>query len=177
MNNTILTKRYARGLLLLAEEKKITNQLMAELPVVKEIFQDEKVYETFAGQAFSAQKKKELIEKSLPNVSTELKNMLLLLVDRGREAIIPDMCDYFIMQVNEMNSIGRATVTTATPLSSQEIEKVSATFARVAEKKEMQITNNVDPSVVGGIKVQIGNTIYDGTLNSRLARLERHLKN
>ena len=172
MNNTLLTERYGRGLMTLAEEKQLTGKLLDEVAIVRDVFSDKEISATFSSQAVTVSQKKDLIEKSFSGLSVELKNFLFLLIDKHRGEIISEVCDFFIKEVNALNGIGRATVTSAKPLSAEELEKISAKLAGTTGNKRMQLTNVVDPSVVGGIRVQVGNTVYDGTLKTKLAKLQ-----
>ena len=60
-------------------------------------------------------------------------------------------------------------------LTETEYEALSSTFAAKVGKKSLRIENIVDSNLLGGIKVQIGNRIYDGSLQGKLERLEHQL--
>ncbi|MNN90855.1 ATP synthase subunit delta [compost metagenome] len=61
------------------------------------------------------------------------------------------------------------------PLSEQETASIQARFGAVTGKT-IQVTNIVDQSLLGGIKVRIGDTLYDGSLSGKLKRLEKTLQ-
>ena len=57
----------------------------------------------------------------------------------------------------------------------QKRKHISSTFAAKVGKKSLRIENIVDSNLLGGIKLQIGNRIYDGSLQGKLERLEHQL--
>ena len=60
-------------------------------------------------------------------------------------------------------------------LTEEETKAISTTFAKKLGKKDLRIENIVDSNLLGGIKLRIGNRIYDGSLQGKLERLERQL--
>ena len=61
------------------------------------------------------------------------------------------------------------------PLTEDEQTALSSSFAKKVGKQSLRITNVTDENLLGGIKVQIGTRIYDGSLQGKLTRLEREL--
>jgi F-type H+-transporting ATPase subunit delta len=61
------------------------------------------------------------------------------------------------------------------PLTEAEQQALSATFAAKVGKQSLRIENIVDTNLLGGIKLRIGNRIFDGSLRGKLERLERQL--
>ena len=67
-----------------------------------------------------------------------------------------------------------ATVTTATPLSSAQAERLSAALGK-KYGRDVALNAIIDPSVVGGLRVQIADDIIDGSISGRLADLRQRL--
>jgi F-type H+-transporting ATPase subunit delta len=61
------------------------------------------------------------------------------------------------------------------PLSEEERASVSSVFAKKVGKQALRIENIIDPSLIGGMRIQIGNQIYDSSISSKLERLQRQL--
>jgi len=76
--------------------------------------------------------------------------------------------------LNEHRNVATAIVTSAYKLSDEELTKVKETFGQKSGKT-LEVENVVDTSVIGGLRVQIGYTTYDGTIETKLTRLEREL--
>ena len=97
------------------------------------------------------------------------------MIERHRSEAIVATVDEFIELANEAKSVADATVYSVRPLTDAEIEAVSTTFAAKIGKKSLRITNIADSNLLGGIKLRIGNTIYDGTISGKLERLSKQL--
>ena len=83
--------------------------------------------------------------------------------------------DQFIALANDAKGIAEAKVYSVKPLNAEQAEALSAAFAPKVDKQALQIENIVDSNLLGGLKLRIGNRIFDGSLRGKLDRLERKL--
>ena len=81
----------------------------------------------------------------------------------------------FVELVNDEQSVAEAKVYTIRPLTEEERAGVSSVFAAKVGKKSLKIENIVDRDLIGGMKLRIGNRIFDGSISGKLNRLERQL--
>lgn len=123
----------------------------------------------------STEDKKNFIRNTFKDLTKDLVNTLLLLVDKGRVEIIPDMVRSFVEMKNEASGVAEADVYSVRELSSEELAQVEKVFVKRLNLNTLRMNNIVDASLLGGIRVQIGNKIYDGTLATQLKRLEQNL--
>ncbi|WP_338471037.1 F0F1 ATP synthase subunit delta [Niallia sp. XMNu-256] len=176
MSNPAIANRYAFALFQVAIEQKLLDQLDTELRVVREVIQQNQDFNTLlSSPKLSKDKKKQLLQNAFSNANPFLQNTFNLLVDRGREGLIVQIADHFIELTNNEKGIAEATVTSARPLTEKEIKALSKTFAKKLGKKDLRIENIVDSNLLGGIKLRVGNRIYDGSVKGKLERLERQL--
>jgi len=98
--------------------------------------------------------------------------LLTLLAERDRLSLLPEILESFRGQVMELQGIGRARVTTATPLTSDRAEQINQQLATATGKK-VDLETGVDPSVIGGVVTQIGSIVWDGSIARHLARLRQ----
>ncbi|MFC7062247.1 F0F1 ATP synthase subunit delta [Halobacillus seohaensis] len=176
MSETIIAKRYATALFQLGQEQSNIDQIETELRTLRDIFQNNKELEKFLKHPrLSTSQKKELLNNSLKGFSKETFNTLMLLVDRHREEIILDMVDHFILKTNDLKGIADATVYSVSPLSDKEKQRISEKFAPKMGKKSLNLTNVVESSILGGIRLRVGNRIFDGSVRGKLNRMEREL--
>lgn len=176
MSNSIVAKRYAVALFELCKEKNILDSVVEDARVVKEIFSsNEELLSFLKHPKISFQKKQQVLSEALSTVSTELKNTLMLMIERKRLAEIADMAAEFVALSNEAKSVAEAQVYTTRPLTEAECEAISATFAPKVGKQSLKIDNIVDRNIIGGMKLRIGNRIFDGSVSGKLIRLERQL--
>ncbi len=175
MSNTNVAKRYAKALFQLAKERNAIKRFEDEFSALKEVFASEDVLTIFTSPKLSIDKKKDLISNWFSSFSDEVKNTLMVLVEGHREDVTVEIADDFLKLVNDENGVADATVTSAKPITDAEMQEISTVFSKKIGRKALNITNVTDPSVIGGIKVQIGNSVFDGTVSRKLNRLERHL--
>lgn len=176
MSSSIVAKRYAVALFRLAKEHELLDQMENELRVVKDIFENNKDLKVvLSSPKFSNDQKKELIKQSFGSVHTYVLNTLMILIDRHREGMIGEVAEEFIQLANDDRGIADADVYTVRPLTDAEKEALSSVFAAKVGKKTLRINNIVDSDILGGVKVRIGNRIFDGTLSGKLNRLKRQL--
>ncbi|RDW20548.1 F0F1 ATP synthase subunit delta [Oceanobacillus chungangensis] len=176
MSETVVAKRYAEALFQLGIEKNNLDELVTEFTTVRDVFQDNKELNLFLlHPAVSSEKKKELIAGSFTNLQKDVVNTLKLLIDRHRTVIIPAIIDQFIQLVNNAKGIVEATVYSTRALSENEKRELELSFAKRLNKTAVTFDNKIDSSLIGGIKIRVGNTIYDGTISGKLKNIERKL--
>lgn len=176
MSETVVSKRYADALFQLGNEKATIDSLLEELRIVVEVFQDNKQLYTFLKHPrVNNEKKKQFLDDVFSGFSNDVVNTLKILVERQRIEIVPSIINQFIQLVNNAKGIAEATVYSVRELSSTEKEELEITFAKRFNKNTIKLENIVEPSLIGGIKIRIGNTIYDGTISGKLQRIERNI--
>lgn len=176
MSNSMVAKRYALALFQIAKETSALGVIEEELRVVKEVVQynpDLKV--VLSSSKLSKEEKKEIIKASFISVNVNVLNTLLILIDRHREDQIVDVANEFLELANNEMGIAEAKVYSTRELTDAEREGISSVFAKKVGKKSLKIENIVDSNLLGGIRLRIGNRIYDGSLRGKLDRLERKL--
>ena len=176
MSETVVAKRYANALFQLAEEKSTLEAYENDLAVVKEVFNKNEQLNTFLEHpSVNNKKKQQVLEKAFNGLHVDVLNTLKLLLERGRIGIIPSVADDFSQLVNDKKGIAEAKVYSVRELSEQEQDRLKQTFAKRFNKKDIHLINIVDPEILGGIKVQVGNTIFDGSVKRKLKRMERDI--
>lgn len=176
MSNEVVAKRYADALFRLGIEQQKIEQLAADLKVVKPVFQNDKKLANFLTHPKIDQAtKKQLVVEAFQGVDETILNTLQLLVDRHRILIIPAIIDEFLILVNDAKGMADATVYSTRNLSDDEKTQLERSFAARLGKSAVQFHNIVDPSILGGIKIRVGNTIYDGTVKGKLNRISRRI--
>jgi F-type H+-transporting ATPase subunit delta len=176
MSNSMVAKRYALALLKIAKETDSLGVIEEELRVVKEVVQyNPELKAILNSSKLSIEKKKEILKTAFASVNVNVLNTLLILIDRHREDQIIDLADEFLELANEEMGIAEAEVYSTRELSVAERDAISTVFAAKVGKKSLKLENIVDSNLLGGIRLRIGNRIYDGSLRGKLDRLERKL--
>jgi F-type H+-transporting ATPase subunit delta len=178
MSKDIVANRYAVALFQLAKEKHLLETFEEELRSVKDVFQTSKELHMFLEQPnISNIKKKELLSQAFSFLSQPILNTLFLLIDNHREDIVTEIVDAYFDLANEERNVADAIVYSVRPLTEDEKAGLAEVFAKKTGKDAIRIKNIVDDNLLGGIKVRIGNRIYDGSLQGKLTRIQRELLN
>ncbi|MBP1969876.1 F-type H+-transporting ATPase subunit delta [Virgibacillus natechei] len=176
MSEAVVAKRYADALFQLGEEKAILEQLHQELNIVHEVFQgNEQLFTFLKHPRINNERKKELLVEAFAGLSTDALNTIKLLVDRRRTEIIPSIIDHFVQLVNDAQGTAEATVYSVRELSEAERQQLEQTLVKRYSKNKFKLNNVVDPSIIGGIKIRIGNKIIDGSVSGKLDRIKRDI--
>lgn len=122
----------------------------------------------------SAQRKAELLEAALKGVDPLVLNLGRLLLRRKKTAIAPQIKEAFQELVDQANGITHATVTSALPLSPDELKAVTDKLSGMTGGTVI-VQSRVDESILGGLVIQMGDRLIDGSTRSRLQALKRQL--
>ncbi|WP_117168420.1 F0F1 ATP synthase subunit delta [Paraliobacillus sediminis] len=176
MSKAVIAKRYAEALFQLAQQTENVDSIESQLLIVKEVFQQNQDFIGFLEHpGFDALKKKEIIDLAFHDFAKEVRNTLKLLIDRHNEDAVPEIVDQFIAFANDSKGIAVATVYSVRALSEEEKEQLQVVFTKKLAVKTIKINNEIDTSIMGGIKLKVGNTIYDGSIKGKLERIERNI--
>jgi F-type H+-transporting ATPase subunit delta len=176
MSNSMVAKRYALALFQIAKEQQLLEVVEEELRVVKEVIQyNNELKAVLKSSKLPLAKKKEILRTAFASLNSYVVNTLLILIDRHREDEIIEVANQFFELANDEKGLAEADVYSTRELSEAEREAISAVFAPKVGKKSLRIENIVDSELLGGVKLRIGNRIYDGSLRGKLNRLERKL--
>jgi F-type H+-transporting ATPase subunit delta len=176
MSNSMVARRYASALFQIAKEQQILASVEEDLRVVREVFDyNTDLKAVLNSSKLTKAKKKEIVKAAFAQLSVYVVNTLMILIDRHREDEIIEVVNQFTQLANDEMGIAEAEVYSTRELTEAEREALSSTFAAKIGKKSLKIENIVDSELLGGIKLRIGNRIYDGSLRGKLTRLERKL--
>ena len=171
-----VARRYGKALFAIAEEKNQIDRFQEELHLIVSALTENPVFsKLLLGKAISIQEKKDLLHQLFgESFSKEVLHMLFLVLDKGREDYIPEISALFDALVNAAAGIVPVNVSTAVPLAEAELHEM-AKMLQDKFKKPVRITAAVDRALLGGLKIQIGNTVYDGSVAHQLESLRKQL--
>ncbi|WP_280770518.1 F0F1 ATP synthase subunit delta [Salipaludibacillus daqingensis] len=169
--------RYAYAMFELAKEQGTLEATLEDLAVVSQVFEDSNLLdEGFRHPNITDEEKKNILTETFSGkVSTHVLHLLLLLIDNKRIDVLDPIVDNFKGLANEARGIAEATVHSAKALTEQEKSAVATVFAKRAGKAQLIIRNIIDADIIGGLKVRIGDTVYDGSVANQLARIQARM--
>jgi len=175
---SVVAKRYARALFEVAQQQNVIAEVEQQLKLVVEALTgDAEIRKFLSFPNIDVTKKIELIKSAISDkVSAVVLHTIELLIERGRQGAIGDVYEAYTKIAGEALGEAHAVVFTAQRLSAEELAKVESTFGALAGKR-IKAEQIVEPALLGGVQVRIGDRLYDGSLSGKLARLEQSLKN
>lgn len=168
--NSQIANRYAKALFLAAEENR--SELAQEFKNVLFVLEDPLINRVFFHPLTSGQRKGELVR--LMGLSKVLESFLLLVVEKGREALLPLIQREFERLVLEERNTAIAEVRSAVELSSAEQNELQKKLSALTGKHVI-IRSHVDPGIGGGLVIQVDGKVLDASLKQRLAHFAQQL--
>jgi F-type H+-transporting ATPase subunit delta len=178
MTSRAAATRYARALFDVAlTERQDLDQIDRELTGTSTLVQgNEQLQRALVNPAIPASRKRAVVERllSLSPVNPILSRVLLLLADRDRLVLLPDLAEAYRSRLMDHQQIVRARVTTAVVLPADRVSALQQGLAD-ATGRRVDLQVDVDPSILGGAVARIGSTVYDGSITTQLEKLKQRL--
>ena len=178
MKNLAIARRYARALLIIAQEDGQAETYRQELDGVSGLLAGEKNLErAITNPLYDAASRRKVLETTLArlNFSQVVTSFLLLLFDKGRIGFLDPINEYYQKLADELKGVARADLFSATVLSPESVEKIRESLAKMTGK---DIVLNIvqDPGLIGGVVTKIGDLVLDGSIKTQLLNMKESLK-
>ena len=167
-------KRYAQAAFKLAHEKGELDSWQGSLRKIADLATDEQLVALLENPKLSFQTKKAILVEFLGKINPLALNLACLLVHKGRLGIAGDISRQYDRLLDTHYGIEHVEVITALPLDDEDRKRISSRFEEIIGHKVV-IDAQVDPSIVGGIKAKIGDTLIDGSVKGKLGALRKSL--
>jgi F-type H+-transporting ATPase subunit delta len=166
--------RYAKSLLGLAIEQNSVEQVVEDMKLFSKVVEQNKAFDLMLrNPIIKHDKKRDILEKLFKGKVNALTMAIIDIITRkNREPLLASIAKEFQNQYNEYKSIGKATITTATPLDSKlkaEFEKI---VKELSHKKTIELAEKVDASMIGGFVLNVGDRQIDASIKSKLKTLK-----
>jgi len=177
MSEQGIARRYAQALFALAEEKQILDEVEKTLKQVKDTLEANKdLKQVMDHQLIPSQTKKEIFKGVFGNaVAPLVMNFFMLLIDKRRERYLGQIYQEYMVFANKVRNIVEAEVKSAVALETEDVLALQQQLEG-STGKSVQLNLKVDPSLVGGLMVRIGDRVIDGSVAARLQQLRVSLK-
>ena len=129
-----------------------------------------------ASPAVTPEQKHAVIEKIIARLGASkiLRNFLFIIADSHRTQLLPEIIATFQEVLRQRQGIAEAEIFSAVELSAAQKKEFATTLAKLTGKK-IETKYSLDPALLGGAVVRIGDTIYDGSLRNRLNEMRSRL--
>jgi len=174
MKETRAALRYAKAILNLAKEKKLANLVNSDFKLIKNTLENQKEFQVILlNPVIKSNVKKTILKKVFASKINALTlGLINLLIENKRLNLLLDVAKEYIVIYDFDMGIEVAKVTTAVPLSKKLEDKILKKVKALTGKK-VSVKNYVDPTVIGGFILRVGDKQYDASINGKLNVLKR----
>ncbi|MBO6046203.1 MAG: F0F1 ATP synthase subunit delta [Erysipelotrichaceae bacterium] len=174
--SSVVSDHYAEALYTLAIEENAVDQYLADMKLVESVMEEDPNFVAFFSHVnINNEVKTEIIDKAFAgSISHYVLNFLKLLVQKRRIQNIKDIAKSFIKKCQAFLGIEEGIVYSAFELSEQQKADIEKAIGQ-KERKTIVLRNIIDPSIVGGVRVQISNRVYDGSVKKKVSMLKEEL--
>lgn len=171
----IAAKRYAEAVYSIARDEGTQDRWQDDLATVAELVENREAAAYMARSRTSEADKRRLVEAVLRGASPLALNLALLLLQRNRLHLAPQIAAEFARMLDAERGIQHAEVTTAVPLGDAERRDLEGRLQQLTGAREVRLETRVDPDLIGGMVARIGDRLIDGSTRTRLLQLKRRL--
>ncbi len=178
MKNLAIARRYAKALLMIGKEDGQTETYKEELSGIAELIQREKALEqALANPLYDTAGRRKVLVAVIDkmNLSTVMNSFLLLVFEKGRVGFIGSINDFYQKLADELKGVARASLVSATELSSEAVDKIRVSLSN-RTGKDIILDIEQDPTLIGGIVTRIGDLVLDGSIKTQLLNMRESLK-
>jgi len=104
-----------------------------------------------------------------------LRNFLFVVIDQRRVKLLPEIQEAFDDQLDALEGVARAYITSARNLKEREKKELRAALERLSGQR-VEAHYELDPALIAGAVVRVGSTVYDGSVRTQLERLRARLE-
>jgi len=175
MPNETLARRYATAIFQLATEAGDVSGISRDLHAfVATLAADADVNRFFRSPVVDRAEKSAVIVQAFDTLHEVALHAVLLLIRKRRESLAPEIVAQFDILERQARGAQTLNVTSARPLSKPDLDAL-VTKLGAAFKTSFDVTQNVDPELIGGVRITMGDKRIDGTIAGRLDDLARML--
>lgn len=178
MGSTRAAIRYAKAILEIADSKKAASEVSADMTqIATTIRGNSELSSLIQNPLIKTDKKSDVVLSVFASANAVTKSLFRLLLENKRFEILDSIAVEYNSIFDVMNGVEIAKVITAIPMDAGLEAKVLAKIATFSTSKKITIENTVDPSIIGGFILRIGDKQYNASIADRLHRLKRELSN
>ena len=170
-------RHYAKALVELAEEEGSYSRWGERLELLVRLAQETDLGRALASPEYSTQQRRELaiaVISRVDGVDLLARNLLLLLITSRRTRMLSQIRAAYLELVERRQGRVSATVTTAVPLTSEQLERFGRELSQRAGR-EVRVASRVEGDLLGGAVVRVGDRVFDASLRTRLQQLRSRM--
>ena len=177
MSDVLIARRYAKALKEEAEGLGIIEQVDDDVALIRESLNaSRELLQFFQSPVISREKKASVVSELFgERVEKTTLQFLLLMVEKRREYALLEVVSAYMALRDEQRGVVNVSVRAARVMGEEEEKELIATIEGMIQKS-VRLESSVDASLMGGLVVRIGDTVYDGSFSNQLQSLRERLE-
>jgi F-type H+-transporting ATPase subunit delta len=172
---TTIARPYADAAFETARGENLLGTWSEMLKLAEAIAADPQMAEALASPKLDGAEKTSLfLSVAGDRFSPPMRNFVRILVEADRSVVLPEIREMFEARRHDAEGVAKARIETAQPLTPQQLDGIAAALAaRFGRRIEAVV--EVNPSLIGGARIAVGDTVIDGSVRGRLAVMQQTL--
>ncbi len=173
----LVARRYSEALFEVGKEENKLDEYLEEIKFIGDVCIEYKdFFELLKTPKISVSEKKDVFEETFEGkISKEVNNFLKIILDKRRISNIFEITKEYEKLVDKHNGVVKADAYTTTPLEEETLKLLEEKLSKTTDK-QVKLTNKIDETLIGGVKIILGDKVIDGTLKKKLTNIESSLK-
>lgn len=177
MSDFRIASRYAKALFDRAVETSTLDVIKNDIDHLRLMAKESREFVLFLeSPLYKKSVKQDALKKLFGSANETTQNVYHLMTEKFREAFIPSMGDAFMRMYNKHNQIVEVTVVSAVALDKHTIGEIENYVKANSDAKTIQMTQEIKPSVIGGLTIEFGGKIYDNTVSNQIRKIKKELQ-
>ena len=175
MSEHRIADRYAKSIIDLAEEQNQLDVVSMDFTTLKKAFENRDLFNMMKSPIVHGSQKLKIFKLIFEDKLSTLSNAFIQrVIKKGREFLIPEMIEEFVIQYNEKKGITLVKLTTANPLSEDALSKIKSAIQSVLKDTgSVDLNVSVDPDLIGGFVIDLDDRVYDASVRHKLEKLKK----
>jgi len=177
MSISRISSRYAKSLMDLAIERNELDTVKTDLESFAKLLDNRDLYNMLKSPIINGSKKLQVFKSLFENNTNKtLFAFFEIIIKKGREAFLPEISAEFLNQYKVYNRISTVYITTATTLSESALYDIkSKLLSSDITMDKLDIVTRVNPNILGGFIIEIGDKLYDASVQHKLDKLRKEI--
>jgi F-type H+-transporting ATPase subunit delta len=170
-----ISRVYGRSLFEVAQERDVVSEVREQLGQIVDALRDSRELQLFlASPQFSSEEKRDGLRRAIDGADPIVANLLDVMVENQRLSLLPEVAGEFNARYDELHKVLPVRISTAVELDAETTARIGRQVGE-GTGREVQLTTEVDPDLIGGIVLRVGNQILDASIRQRLENLRRQV--
>jgi ATP synthase F1 delta subunit len=170
-----ISRVYGRSLFEVAQERGVVDEVREQLGQIVDALAGSRDLQLFlASPQFSTTEKRDGLRRAIDGADPIVANLLDVMVENQRLSLLADVRREFDSRYDDLHKVLPVRISTAVELDAETTARIGRQVGE-GTGRQVQLTTEVDPDLIGGIVLRVGNQILDASIRQRLENLRRQV--